>query len=115
MVGFGTRNRRNFMRQPITQPRFSRDPGPAARTAPRVSVGYLWSRTGMLKEIVDLIRAVEEWPGVSIASDRAGLSFAAGGAVIGHLRWDGTLDLPFTPVIRDQLVAEDMAAPDHAQ
>jgi len=66
----------------------------------------------MLKEVLDLIRAVEEWPGVSFASDRTGLSFTAGGVVIGHLRWDGRLDLAFTPVIRDQLIAEDMAASD---
>ena len=66
----------------------------------------------MLKEIWDVVQAVGSWPGVRIASDRSGLCVAIRGVILGHLGFDGRIDLPFTTQVADRLVAEDMVSRD---
>jgi len=49
----------------------------------------------MLKEVWDVVQGAEAWPGVTVAPDRNGLRLSLGGAILGHLRWNGRIDLPF--------------------
>jgi hypothetical protein len=74
-------------------------------------MAFLSSRTSMLKEAWELVQAVSEWPGLSIAPDPGGLGLALHDVSLGYLRWDGRLDLPFRSEVRDRLVAEEMARP----
>jgi hypothetical protein len=69
----------------------------------------------MLKEVWDVVQEVGTWPGVAITTDLSGLCFTFSGALLGHLRWNGRIDLPFAPEIRDRLVAEEMASLDPDQ
>jgi len=78
---------------------------PAAATA-----AYLWTRTSMLRQVWDLVQAVGEWPDVVIATKPTGLCLTLGGVVLGHLQWNGRIDLPFGPKLRDRLVTERMAS-----
>ena len=66
----------------------------------------------MLKEIWDVVQAVGAWPGVTFASDRSGLCVAIRGVTLGHLGFDGRIDLPFTTQVADRLVAEQMVSRD---
>jgi hypothetical protein len=76
---------------------------------PAAAMARLWGRTSTLREIWDLILTVERWPDVAVAADGNGLCFTVGGATIAHVRWNGRTELPFTPDLRDRLVAEEMA------
>jgi hypothetical protein len=81
--------------------------------APSAAIpAFLWSRTGMLEQVWHVLQAVSAWPGVSIAPDRDGMCLALRGVLLGHLRWNGRIDLPFGPEVRDRLVAEEMASRD---
>jgi hypothetical protein len=66
----------------------------------------------MLKEAWELVQAIRDWPGIAIVPDRRGLCFALQDVTLGHLRWDGRLDLPFGPEVRDRLIAEEMGTLD---
>jgi len=66
----------------------------------------------MLKEMWDVVQAVGAWPGIAIATDPNGLCVVLRGVTLGHLRWNGRIDLPFTPELGDRLVAEQMATRD---
>src|SRR5436190_14299216 len=79
--------------------------------------GFLWSRTGLLKEIRSVLHEAGTWPGVAIEPDRHMLRFIASGETLAHLRWDGRLDVPLPAAMRERLVAERMAAcdPDQAR
>jgi hypothetical protein len=101
------------MRRLITQPDASRVHPLALAPAPAAAMACLWSRRSTLNEIWDVMQTVETWPGVTIAPDRDGLRFTVGGgAVLAHLHWNGRIDLPFAPYVRERLVAEDMVGPD---
>jgi hypothetical protein len=97
------------MKHSITQSDVSRDPHP---TAPPAALAHLWSRTSKLRELACVVQAIEAWPGVTIVPDRQGLCLMHLGVMLGHLRWDGRLDLPFAPEVADRLVAERMAGRD---
>jgi hypothetical protein len=86
-------------------------------SAESAALAYLWTRTPILKEVWDVVDAVGVWPGAAIAPDHNGLSLMLRGVTLGHLDWNGRLDLPFRPEVRDRLVAEEMASrdPDHPQ
>ncbi len=65
--------------------------------------------------IHDVIRAeVLAWPGVTERPHRfGGIEFLLGGRELGHLHGNRIADLPFTRVIRDQLVAAGRARLHH--
>src|SRR5258707_9594882 len=69
----------------------------------------------MLRQVFDVVQVVRAWPGVTLRRDRSGVCLALGEVVLGHLRWDGRIDLPFAPETANRLVAEDMARfdPEH--
>ena len=69
----------------------------------------------MVKEVWDVVQEVGAWPDVVVTTDLSGLCLTLGGAMLGHLRWNGRIDLPFGPEIRDRLVAEEMASRDPDQ
>ena len=73
---------------------------------------YIWSRSNLLQQILQVLRATQGWPGVVIHEDRSGLQFLAGSETLGHLRWDGRLAVPFPAELRERLVDEEMAAHD---
>jgi hypothetical protein len=100
------------MKHSITQADVARDPQQAALFATLGEAAYLWSRTSLLKEVWDVVRAVRAWPGLAIASNWSGVCLALGGVSLAHVRWDGRIDLPFGPELRDRLVAEEMASHD---
>jgi hypothetical protein len=94
----------------LTTPHSSRDaldPAPAAQTG-----AWLWARTGKLQQVWDVVAAISAWPDIVIAADRDGLCLRLRGVVLGQLRWNGRIDVPFTPEMRDRLIAEGMAARD---
>jgi hypothetical protein len=100
------------MNRYITQPDISRDPRQAALFTTLGEAAYLWSRTSLLKEVWDVVRAVKAWPGLTISPNWSGVCLALRGVSLGHVRWDGRIDLPFGPELRDRLVAEEMASRD---
>ena len=64
----------------------------------------------MNARIEEFGKSVASWPGVSVHPHRfAGREFRFGKAEIGHLHAFGNLDIPFTRVIRDALLAEGLA------
>jgi hypothetical protein len=79
---------------------------------PPQTTGYLWSRTSMLAPVREVVQAVRDWPGVIVAPDSGGLCLALHGVTLGHLRWNGRLDLPFDGEVRDRLIDESMARAD---
>ena len=72
------------------------------------ALAYLWTRTGLLKEVCDVLQAVKAWPGVVIDPNNSGIHLTLNGVALGRLSWTGRLDLPFGPEIGDHLVAEEM-------
>lgn len=66
----------------------------------------------MLVQVWEFVQAVSEWPDLTISTDPGGLSMALHDVTLGHLGWNGRLELPFGPQVRERLVAEEMAAPD---
>jgi hypothetical protein len=76
---------------------------------------WLWAHSGMLKPVWDVVLAVSAWPGVIVAPDQNGLCLRLGGVILGELRWNGRIDLPFGPEMRDRLVTEGLAARDPEQ
>lgn len=100
------------MNNSITQPDVSRDAQRSVLAGPPAEVAYLWSRTNLLKQVWDVVQTVKAWPGVAITSNRTGLCLALRGVTLGHVRWNGRIDLPFGPELRDRLVEEQMASHD---
>jgi hypothetical protein len=76
------------------------------------NTAYLWSRTRWLGEIEDVLKAAGSWRDMAIRRDRCGVQFVIGDATLGHLRWDGRLDVAFPSALCKRLVAEGMAALD---
>jgi hypothetical protein len=103
------------MKHPITQVEvFQRRAGEALRTRP-ATTSSLSSGTDKRKEVWELVQAVKDWSGVSIVPDPGGLCLSLDDVTLGHLRWDGRLDLPFHSEVRKRLLAEGMASPDPDQ
>ena len=104
------------MKQSVTQPHHSSDlkyRAPAAPASLAAELGaWLWTRSSMLGPVLEVVRAVSAWPGIVIAPDRSGLCLKLRGVVLGELRWNGRLDLPFGREMGDRLVSEEMAARD---
>jgi len=90
----------------LYDPQFEWAPSPSA------SMGRLWSRTSKLKVVWDLVHAIGDWRDIKFSPDRCGFSISLGGVTLGHLDWNGRLDLPFGPEMRTQLVEEEMVSPD---
>jgi hypothetical protein len=80
--------------------------------AQAASAAALWSRTGMLKEISEIVHVVAAWPEVRITPSRSGLCLTLGNVTLGRLRWNGRIDLPFTPNVLRPLMAESMVERD---
>jgi hypothetical protein len=70
---------------------------------------FLWTRTSKLAEVWEIVRATRMWPEVAITADSSGLCFSVTGNSMGHLNWEGRLELPFAPALLDELMAEDKA------
>jgi hypothetical protein len=62
-------------------------------------MAFLWTRTSKLTEVWDIVRATRLWPEVVILADASGLCFSVTGHSLGHLDWEGRLDLPFSPKV----------------
>jgi hypothetical protein len=85
------------------------EPSPQWMPAPSAVMGRLWSRTSKLKVVWDVTHAIGDWRGVTFAPGRSGLSISLSGVTLGHLDWNGRLDLPFGPEVSGFLVEEGMA------
>jgi len=86
------------------------DPSPQWIPAPAAVMGRVWSRTSKLKVVWDIAHAIGDWHGVAFAPGRSGLSISLSGVTLGHLDWNGRLDLPFGPEVCKRLVEEEMAS-----
>ncbi|HUO09692.1 MAG TPA: luciferase family protein [Phycisphaerae bacterium] len=74
-----------------------------------LATGYLWSRTTMVNELLQILHELDTWPGAQVATCPNGLSLRVDGARFGHVDWNGRICLPVPLEIRDRLVAERMA------
>ena len=99
------------MRDFVTQPDRSRDYRDENFRVP-AAMAYVWSRTNMLKEIWEIVRVLEGWPGVRVVADANGLRLTLGDEAYGRLHWNGRIDLPLNREVRDQLVAEEIVRSD---
>ena len=100
------------MTNSIAQPDVFFDPKPDLMSVPWAAIGRLWSRTSQLKLTWDLVHAVGNWQHVKFMPDSSGLSISLGRITLGHLDWNGRLDLPLGPQARKRLVEEKMVVPD---
>lgn len=66
----------------------------------------------MLIQVWEFLQAVGGWPDLTISTDPSGLCIGIQDVTLGHLRWNGRLELPFGPEVGKRLIAEEMAAPD---
>jgi hypothetical protein len=78
-------------------------------------MAMFWSRTGMLQEVREIVYAVAAWPEVRITPSRTGLCFTLGNVTLGHMRWNGRIDLPFGPNVLRPMLAEWMVDRDPDQ
>ena len=80
------------------------------------NMAFLWSHTRLVQEFSQILHATQAWRGVVVQPDHHGMQFSTGDVTFGSLRWNGRLDLPVPPELRDRLVADRMAAcdPDEA-
>jgi len=79
---------------------------------PSGAMSFIWSRTQMLDEIWSVLKAVGTWSGMGVVSDQSGLCLSLRGQQLGHVAWDGRIDLPFGPETGKQLQAEELVSPD---
>jgi hypothetical protein len=100
------------MRHSIAQSDSSHDRQPQVFEVQPAVMGWLWSRTRVLKEVWNVVQAVSAWPGVVMTPDPYGLCLALGKVPLGYMRWDGRIELPFGPETADRLVDEEMASRD---
>lgn len=69
----------------------------------------------MLVQVWEFVQAIGEWPDLTISTNPCVLCIALHDVTLGHLRWNGRLELLFGPELRDPLIAEEMAALDPGQ
>ena len=68
----------------------------------------------MRQYIEQLQQTVLSWPGMSASPHRfGGLEFNLGTVEVGHVHYNGMVDIPFNSKIRHQLVKEGSAEPHH--
>ena len=68
----------------------------------------------MRQQIEQLQQAVLSWPGMTASPHRfGGLEFNLGSVEVGHVHFNGMVDIPFNSKIRDQLIKEGQAEPHH--
>jgi hypothetical protein len=68
----------------------------------------------MRESLNRLQAAVTSWPGVSASPHRfGGLEFTLGHVEVGHVHFNGMVDIPFNSKIRNQLIAEGRAEVHH--
>jgi Family of unknown function (DUF5519) len=68
----------------------------------------------MRQQIEQLQQAVLSWPGMTASPHRfGGLEFNLGSVEVGHVHYNGMVDIPFNSKIRHQLVQEGQAEPHH--
>jgi hypothetical protein len=68
----------------------------------------------MREHVMAVIAAVSAWEAVTIEVHRfGGQEFKLENVEIGHVHQNGLVDIPFTRVIREQIVAEALAEPHH--
>jgi hypothetical protein len=99
------------MKHTTTKPDGSGDSGNVPHS-PATAMGRLWSRTRLLKEVSGLLQIVGNWAGMQIAPNHKGICLSLGGVILGQVRWNGRIDLPFEPEVGKRLVAEDLACRD---
>src|SRR5438552_15093516 len=97
---------RGTMKRSITQTDIARDPPQTLPPAPSATMARLWSRGSSLNEIWQVIDAIGQWPDVMIMPDRSGLCVSLNRVVLGHLRWNGRIELPFGSQLRGRLMPE---------
>ncbi len=112
IVNRGLMKARLGMSNMITKPTLHRPLGRRAHTLPPAAIAFLWSRTGRLKEAWEVVRALGNWQNAEVRPDRGGLRLTLGDVTLGHLLWNGRIDLPFGSEAAEQLVAEEMASRD---
>jgi hypothetical protein len=102
------------MRNIFTDSDLSKDGAKNDLPPTMANMPFIWSRTSKVSEVWDIVRAIRLWPHVAITTDSNGLCFSVTGNSMGHLNWDGRLDLPFGPEAADELmvVETDNARPD---
>ena len=79
---------------------------------PATAMGHLWSRTRLLNEVSGVLQIVGSWPAIQIAPNHNGLCLSLDRVILGQIRWNGRIDLPFDPEVGKRLVAEGMACRD---
>ena len=99
------------MKHTSTEPDGSGD-SENAPYSPATALGRLWSRTRLLKEVSGILEVVGNWPGIQIAPNHKGLCLSLSGVILGQVRWNGRVDLPFDPEVGKRLVAEDLVCRD---
>lgn len=68
----------------------------------------------MREKINRLQAVVTSWPGVSATPHRfGGIEFTLGSVEVGHVHFNGMVDIPFNSKIRTQLIAEGRAEVHH--
>ena len=72
-------------------------------------MGYLASRTALLKEVSQIVLRITAWQDVAITPDRNGLCLTLRGLKLGYLHWNGRIDVALGSELRDELVAQKMA------
>ena len=103
------------MNHSLTKPDALSKPRQELLLAETAGMAALWSRTGMLKEIREIVHAVAGWPEVRITPSRTGLCVTLGNVTLGRVRWNGRIDLPFGPNVLRPLMAERMVDRDPDQ
>lgn len=68
----------------------------------------------MRQQIEQVQQAVLSWPGMTASPHRfGGLEFNLGTVEVGHIHFNGMVDIPFNSKIRNQLVKDRSAEPHH--
>jgi hypothetical protein len=91
------------MRNLITPADNSNFPSKDVLPAPPADIPFVWTRSSKLAEFMEIVRATRLWPNVAITVNSSGLCFSVTGHSMGHLNWDGRLDVPFGLEAADQL------------
>jgi hypothetical protein len=68
----------------------------------------------MREQINRLQTVITAWPGMSAQPHRfGGIEFNLGSVEVGHVHFNGMVDIPFNSKLRNQLIAEQRAEPHH--
>ncbi|MBL8165743.1 MAG: DUF5519 family protein [Anaerolineae bacterium] len=68
----------------------------------------------MHQHIAHLQNVITSWPGMTAQPHRfGGIEFNLGSVEVGHVHFNGMVDIPFNSKLRNQLIAEQRAVPHH--